>query len=307
VSIPVQSPELDAYLAFLAVEKGLAPNSLESYARDLNKYVEHLARRARSPLVAERADVVMFLKLLRDGGLSAASVMRALSAVRGFHRYLVREGLTQTNPASEIDRPRRGLSLPKVLSVEEVERLVTAPSGDEPKDLRDRAMLELLYAAGLRVSEIVGLKTLDLDLGSGLVTVTGKGSKQRVVPLGEEAQARIAGYLMHARPLLDRTRRSAHLFLNTRGARLTRQGLWKILRGRARQAGLARRVTPHTLRHSFATHLLEGGADIRTVQVLLGHADISTTQIYTHVGRDALRRVFERAHPRARVRARARP
>ncbi|MBK7975006.1 MAG: site-specific tyrosine recombinase XerD [Deltaproteobacteria bacterium] len=300
------SAHLDAYLAFLAVEKGLAPNSLDGYARDLGKYEEHLERHGRDALGAERTEVVAFLKLLVDGGLAPSSVSRALSAVRGFHRHLVREGIRATNPTTEIDRPRRGLKLPSVLSVEEIERLVTSPAGDSPKDLRDRAMLELLYASGLRVSEIVGLGTLDVDLGSGLVTVLGKGSKQRVVPLGEEAHARVSSYLAHGRRLLDRTRRSPMLFLNTRGGKLTRQGFWKILRARARQAGLARRVTPHTLRHSFATHLLEGGADIRTVQVLLGHADVSTTQIYTHVSRDSLRRVYERAHPRARPARRAR-
>lgn len=300
------SAHLDAYLAFLAVEKGLAPNSLDGYARDLGKYEEHLERHGRDALSAERTEVVAFLKLLVDGGLKPASVSRALSAVRGFHRHLLREGIRSTNPTTEIDRPRRGLKLPSVLTIEEIERLVTVPAGESPKDLRDRAMLELLYASGLRVSEIVGLETLDVDLGAGLVTVLGKGSKQRVVPLGEEAHARVSAYLAHGRRLLDRTRRSPMLFLNARGGRLSRQGFWKILRARARQAGLARRVTPHTLRHSFATHLLEGGADIRTVQVLLGHADVSTTQIYTHVGRDSLRRVYERAHPRARPARRAR-
>lgn len=300
------STHLDAYLAFLAVEKGLAPNSLDGYARDLGKYEEHLERHGRDALSAERTEVVAFLKLLVDGGLKPTSVSRALSAVRGFHRHLVRDGVRATNPTTEIDRPRRGLKLPSVLTVEEIERLVTVPAGETPRDLRDRAMLELLYASGLRVSEIVGLGTLDVDLGAGLVTVLGKGSKQRVVPLGEEAHARISAYLAHGRRLLDRTRRSPMLFLNARGGRLTRQGFWKILRARARQAGLSRRVTPHTLRHSFATHLLEGGADIRTVQVLLGHADVSTTQIYTHVGRDSLRRVYERAHPRARPARRAR-
>ncbi len=300
------SAHLDAYLAFLAVEKGLAPNSLDGYARDLGKYEEHLERHGRDVLTAERTEVVGFLKLLVDGGLKPASVSRALSAVRGFHRHLVRDGVRATNPTTEIDRPRRGLKLPSVLTVEEIERLVTVPAGETPRDLRDRAMLELLYASGLRVSEIVGLGTLDLDLGAGLVTVLGKGSKQRVVPLGEEAHARISAYLAHGRRLLDRTRRSPMLFLNARGGKLTRQGFWKILRARARQAGISRRVTPHTLRHSFATHLLEGGADIRTVQVLLGHADVSTTQIYTHVGRDSLRRVYERAHPRARPARRAR-
>lgn len=301
------STQLDAYLAFLAVEKGLAANSLEAYARDLGKYEEHLERRGRTAIDAERADVVAFLKLLVDGGLKPNSVARTLSAVRGFQRHLVREGSRATNPTRDVARPRRGLKLPAVLSVEEIERLVTSPGGDGPKDLRDRAMLELIYASGLRVSEIVGLATLDVDLGSGLVTVTGKGSKQRVVPLGEEAQARVVAYLQHGRRFLDRSRRSPWLFLNVRGGKLTRQGFWKILRERALVAGLSRRVTPHVLRHSFATHLLEGGADLRTVQVLLGHADVSTTQIYTHVSRDSLRRVYERAHPRANPSKRARP
>ncbi len=300
------SAQLDAYLAFLAVEKGLAPNSLEAYSRDLGKYEEHLERRGRSALQAERVDVVGFLKILVDGGLAPSSVARTLSAVRGFHRHLVREGVRPTNPTRDVARPRRGLKLPAVLSVEEIERLVTSPDGDSAKDLRDRAMLELLYASGLRVSEIVGLATLDVDLGAGLVTVTGKGSKQRVVPLGEEAQVRVSTYLLHGRRFLDRTRRSPWLFVNARGGKLTRQGFWKILRERALAAGLSRRVTPHVLRHSFATHLLEGGADLRTVQVLLGHADVSTTQIYTHVSRDSLRRVWERAHPRAHPSRRSR-
>ena len=245
-----------------------------------------------------RADLGKYLSSLRARGLSARSASRALSAVRGFYAFAAAHLGFAEDPTADLTNPKTGLSLPKALTEPEVEALLASPEVAEPLGLRDRAMLELLYASGLRVSEIVGLESDRLDLESGILRVRGKGGKERLVPFGRSAARWVARYLQSARPLLDR-RRSPHLFLSTRGSAMTRQRFWQLIERYGRAAGIRGRLTPHSLRHSFATHLLEHGADLRALQMMLGHADISTTQIYTQVSRSRLRRVYDEFHPRA--------
>jgi integrase/recombinase XerD len=289
---------LDHFLNYLTVERGLSRNTLEAYGRDLARYLDHLERDGVShPDEIAAAQVLRFLGRLKEEGLCARSRARSLVALRVFHRFLLAEKLASGNPTAQVEAPRSLSRLPHTLSPEEVERLLGAPAGEEPRDLRDRAMLELLYATGLRVSELVGLKVADLQLDVGYLFAFGKGSKRRIVPMGEAAVLELRRYLGLGRPFLDREA-SPVLFLNRSGQGLTRQGFWKIIKRRAREAGIARNITPHTLRHSFATHLLENGADLRAVQTMLGHADIATTQIYTHVTRERLRQLHERYHPR---------
>ena len=296
-----------AYLDHLAVERGLAANTLSSYRRDLLRYQEFLAATGRASLAqVEEADVAAFLARLREGDdvhppLSASSAGRAVVSVRGLHRFALREGLTATDPAREVRPPAPARRLPKAITVEQVEALLDAAgAGQTPLALRDRALLEVLYGTGARISEAVGLAVDDLDRSAGLVRLDGKGGKQRVVPVGSYARAAVEAYLVRARPLLSAagTGGSA-LFLNARGGRLSRQSAWTVLRAAAGKAGLTVDVSPHTLRHSFATHLLDGGADVRVVQELLGHASVATTQVYTLVTVDRLREVYATAHPRA--------
>jgi integrase/recombinase XerD len=299
------------YLDHLAVERGLAANTLSSYRRDLRRYVAHLAGRdvSTSDAVAEE-DVSAFLVALREGDedhppLAANSAARAVVAVRGFHRFLLREGLTTVDPARGIRPPAPPKRLPKAISVQDVEALLAAAGADEtPRALRDRALLELLYGCGARISEAVGLDVDDLDAdpaGSGTVRLRGKGGKERVVPVGSYARDAVSAYLVRGRPALAASGSgSPALFLNARGGRLSRQSAWTVLRAAAERAGLRRAVSPHTLRHSFATHLLDGGADVRVVQELLGHASVTTTQVYTLVTVDRLREVYATSHPRAR-------
>lgn len=296
------------YLDHLAVERGLAANSLSSYRRDLLRYSALLQARGLSSLdqVGER-DVAAFVAALREGDnqhppLAASSAGRAVVAVRGLHRFALREGLTLTDPASEVRPPVPVRRLPKAISTDEVEALLAAAGFDRTAlALRDQALLELLYGTGARISEAVGLAVDDLDLEVGVVRLQGKGSKQRVVPVGSYARAAVEAYLVRGRPQLSAVGRgSASLFLNARGGRLSRQSAWLVLRTVADKAGLRGVVSPHTLRHSFATHLLDGGADIRVVQELLGHASVTTTQVYTLVTVDRLREVYATAHPRAR-------
>jgi integrase/recombinase XerD len=300
---------VSAYLDHLAVERGLAANTLLSYRRDLRRYLALLATAGKPDLalVAE-ADVSGFLATLREGegehpALSASSAGRALVAVRGLHRFALREGLTKDDPAREVKPPTPARRLPKAISVEEVEQLLAAAGVDEtPRAVRDRALLELLYGTGARISEAVGLVVDDLDRGSGLVRLDGKGGKQRMVPVGSYAQRAVEDYLVRGRPALAAAGHGTPaLFLNARGGRLSRQSAWTVLRAAADRAGLTARVSPHTLRHSFATHLLDGGADVRVVQELLGHASVTTTQVYTLVTVDRLREVYATAHPRARA------
>jgi integrase/recombinase XerD len=292
--------QIDQYLGHLVVERGLSKHTLESYGRDLRRYQEFLGKRGLDDLSAAReGDLLEFLLGLAKEGLSARSRARTLAAVRGLHRFLVREGVTSTNPTTTIALPRPGRRLPDFLSVEEVDRLLAAPDPSTREGLRDKAMLELLYATGLRVSELVAVETPRVNLQAGYLMVTGKGRKQRVVPIGEVALQWIGRYLEESRPRFGKGRATPHLFLTSRGGPMTRQGFWKLLQGHTAAAGITRRLSPHKLRHSFATHLIERGADLRAVQAMLGHADISTTQIYTHVSAAHLRRLYDKFHPRA--------
>ncbi|WP_157244820.1 site-specific tyrosine recombinase XerD [Nonomuraea typhae] len=296
---------LSSYLAHLAVERGLAANTLASYRRDLRRYVDHLQARGRLELdeVGE-SDVLAFLSALREGdgehpALVASSAARAVSAVRGLHRFALREGVTGHDPAHEVRPPRQLRRLPKAIGVDEVERLLAASGPDgAPLTLRNRALLEVLYGTGARISEAVGLAVDDLD--DEQVRLRGKGGRMRLVPLGRYAREALDAYLVRARPgLMAHGRGTPAVFLNARGGRLTRQGAWEVLQAAAERAGLAR-ISPHVLRHSFATHLIDGGADVRVVQELLGHASVTTTQVYTLVTVDKLREVYAAAHPRAR-------
>jgi integrase/recombinase XerD len=300
------------FLDHLTVERGLADNTLAAYRRDLVRYARFLERRGVTDVTAiEPTHVRSFVASLSASThgpdaapYAATSVVRTLSAVRSFHRFLVREGLAEDDPAADVRRPRLPRSLPKALTLEEVERLLAAPDDATPIGLRDRAILELLYGAGLRISELTGLDVDDVDLDEGAARVLGKGGKEREVPVGRHAREALAAYLTRARPALATARSRAALFLNARGGRLTRQSCARILAGHVAAAGIERRVTLHGLRHSFATHLLEGGADVRVVQELLGHASVATTQVYTLVTREHLREVYDTSHPRARRDAR---
>jgi integrase/recombinase XerD len=291
---------LERFADFLALEQGASPRTSEAYLRD----VERLAQFARikgaaSPIEVSSKTLRDFVYHLKDMGLAPASIRRNISAVRTYFRFLMGDGLVVRDPSERLETPKRWRSLPEVLGVDEVSRLLAAPTLDEPLAFRDRAMLELAYGAGLRVSEWITLSTRDVMLDEALVRVFGKGSKERLVPIGRSAIGAVAMYVRELRPRLERGEGKGILFLNARGRPLTRMGAWKILRRYVEVAGITKHVSPHTLRHSFATHLLEGGADLRAVQEMLGHSDISTTQIYTHVDREYLRKVHRQYHPRA--------
>jgi integrase/recombinase XerD len=288
------------YLGALQSEQGASRNTLAAYRRDLADFLRFVTSRRLEPASVAADDVVTWLERLRGRGLAAASVARRLSAVRGFYRHLLREGVVQRDPTEHLDTPRATRPLPRALSREAETLLVEAPDTRHAAGVRDRAALELLYATGMRASECLGLRLEDLNLSAGYVVCTGKGAKQRLIPVGAEALAWVRRYLRDVRPHHTRRRDSGHLFVNPRGAALSRQSLWTLVRRAAAVAGLKRRVSPHMLRHSFASHLLEGGADLRSVQAMLGHADIATTQIYTHLPTAALRRMYRDFHPRAR-------
>ena len=295
----------EEFLSWLAVEQGRSRHTLTAYRRDIATYEEFLASRGASLLDAGAGDVQDYLSDRRSAGLGPASIARALAALRGLHRFCVDEKLVSVDPTTNVASPRQPLRLPKALSEDEVLRLLGSVAGDEPLDRRDRAILEVLYGTGMRVSELAGLSFGDMGAESGLLRVLGKGDKERLVPLGGCAASAIAAWLAPGgRPALVSAKRSRRddaeaVFLNARGGRLTRQGIWDIIRRRARYVGLETKVHPHVLRHSCATHMLEHGADIRVVQEVLGHASVVTTQIYTKVTLDHLRRVYEGAHPRA--------
>ena len=290
---------LDHYLNYLAVERGLANNTLDAYGRDLARYLDYLESQKIVALENISAAVVLrFLSHLKNAGLSPRSRARALAALRTFHKFLVREKITKDNPTDQVVSPKSLTALPHTLAPLDVESLLSSPKGDSALAWRDRAMLEIIYATGLRVSELVSLKLSDLQMDVGYLTAFGKRSKQRIVPLGETAIAALQEYLQNGRPGLEKQKGSHFLFLNRSGEGLTRQGFWKIIKRRALEAGISQSITPHTMRHSFATHLLENGADLRSVQAMLGHADISTTQIYTHVTRERLRKMHAEHHPR---------
>ena len=292
-------PDLDRFLESLVVERGLRQNSLEAYQRDLIRYLTYLSDRGRQATSLDRTEVPRYLLALRDAGLGPRSVARHLSAIRQFHRFLVRQGQAAEDPTAHLEAPRPWRRLPGVLSSEEVDRLLAAPAAANPRELRNRAMLELMYASGLRVSELVGLRLGDVNLGVGIVRVVGKGDKERLVPLGEEAVAWLDRYLAAARPDILQGRVCGYLFPTSRSCCMTRQAFWLLIKRYALEAGISKTLSPHTLRHAFATHLLNHGADLRVVQMLLGHSDLSTTQIYTHVARERLKQVHARHHPRA--------
>jgi integrase/recombinase XerD len=297
---------VEGYLDHLAVERGLAVNTLGAYRRDLRRYVDFLAARGlRDPGRVREQEVTDFLAAIRTGDdgaapLRASSAARTVVAVRGLHKFLALEGRTATDPAGLVQPPTTPKRLPKAISLDAVERLLAGVNPEGETGLRDRALLELLYGCGARISEAVGCAVDDLDLGSGLVRLRGKGSKERIVPVGSYAVAALDAYLVRGRPALaEKGRGTPAVFLNARGGPLSRQSAWAVLAGAAERAGLTGTVSPHTLRHSFATHLLEGGADVRVVQELLGHASVSTTQLYTRVTADTLREVYAASHPRA--------
>jgi integrase/recombinase XerD len=293
-------PALDLFLDHVRVEKGLARNSVEGYGRDLRRYLDHLETLGVPDWGAVgRAEIQAHLAELTRLGLSPRSQARALSAIRALHKLLAAERITPGDPSDEIDSPRKERRLPQPLSPAECAAVLAAPDPRTPAGRRDRAMLELLYATGLRVSELCGLLLNDVDLEARVLTARGKGSKERLVPVGAPAAEAVKAYLSTAREALLHGRRSKDLFVTPRGGRLTRHGFAKILDRCARKAGIRRRISPHKLRHAFATHLLAGGADLRAVQAMLGHADVSTTQIYTHVDTTQARRLYDRFHPRA--------
>jgi integrase/recombinase XerD len=292
-------PAIDRFLQYLVVEKGLARSTVEAYSRDLAAYAGFLVRKGADRLSEEDTGRILeHLIDLRKSGLSARSRARHLASIRGLYRFLARERHLASDPSRLVELPRMTMKLPEVLSVAEIRRLLETPDPARPRGARDAAMIELMYAAGLRVSELVGLRRHDVNLEAGFVRVRGKGGKERVVPIGSFARQKVGTYLADSRPLLLGKRTSAYLFVARAGRPMSRQGFWKLLRNCGRKAGLRRPVSPHTLRHSFASHLLEGGADLRVVQVMLGHADIATTQIYTHVAREQLQSIHRRCHPR---------
>jgi integrase/recombinase XerD len=305
-------PEVDArfeglvldFLSYLELERGLSRNTLNAYRTDLLQYGEFLGEHELDALDARPADIGDFLADLATGNgrpaCSASTVHRKTACLRSFYKHLRRDELIGDDPTAALSAPRRAKKLPQVLNYAEVQQLLAAPRGSEPTTLRDRALLETMYACGLRASETIGLEMTDIDLEEGLLRARGKGSKERIVPLGRKAIAAIAAYLRGGRPkLVPPERHEARLFVNFRGGPLSRQGLYKIVQRHAREAGLSGRMSPHTLRHSFATHLLSGGCDLRAVQEMLGHADIATTQMYTHLSGERLKEVYFEAHPRA--------
>jgi len=292
----MQSDLLKRFLNYLAVEKGLSRNTLESYGRDLRKYFLFMEPKSHDAIGQQ--DVLEFLAGLSAEGNSTPSAARCLSAVRGFHRFLLTEGLSVFDPTVNIETPHGWSRLPKTLSSSDVDSLLGQPDLSTTLGIRDKAMLEVIYATGLRVSELVGLRLQDINLERGFVIVVGKGSKERAVPLGEVASVRLQEYLDRSRPLLLKGQGTDALFVSSRRRQVTRQMFWQRIKFYVRKAGITRNVSPHTLRHSFATHLLDNGADLRAVQAMLGHSDISTTQIYTHVSRERLKRIHEKHHPR---------
>jgi integrase/recombinase XerD len=294
------------FLAYLELERGLSRNTLEAYRSDLLQFGEFLDRQDLSALEAEHRNLAAFLSELAAGTqerapVSAATLARKVACLRSFYRHLRREGAIEHDPTAELRGPHKTQRLPRVLTREEVGKLLSEPKGTEPGALRDRALLEVMYACGLRASEAIGLQTGDVDLDEGMLCARGKGSKERLVPIGRQAVAALRVYEQRGRPALVAQKAETRLFVNRRGSGLTRQGLYKIVQGHARGAGLEQKMSPHTLRHSFATHLLAGGCDLRSLQEMLGHADLATTQIYTHLSAERLKDVYFRAHPRAKT------
>jgi integrase/recombinase XerD len=290
---------IETYLRFLRDVRRVAANTVESYGRDLAALHAFAERRKRSVEALDRHDLEAFVRDLMTSGLSPRSVARTVASVRGFYKFVALEQKLEESAAADLKAPRAWPALPKFLGLDEVDRLLAQPETATPRGLRDKAMLEVLYASGMRVSELVSLKPGDLNLDQGYITCLGKGDKERIVPVGHDATDWLRRYLRDGRSALVQKRPSPWLFVNARGGRLSRVGFWKILKAHGISAGISRQISPHVLRHSFATHLLERGADLRAIQVMLGHADLSTTQIYTHVLEARLRAVYDRFHPRA--------
>jgi integrase/recombinase XerD len=298
--VPRTADPVVGYLRHLEVERRLALNTLEAYRRDLTRLAAFALEAAKPIGALTRVDLEAFVRDAMTAGLSPTSAARLVATVRGFYRFLRISGGVATNPADDLQAPRAFASLPRFLALDDIDRLMAAPDVSTVRGLRDRALIEVLYATGLRVSELVGLRLTDVRLEEGYLQCLGKGGKERLVPLGDEAVGWVRRYLTNSRPTLGRGRQSVWLFLNAReGARLSRLGFWKLLKAYGRRAGIRAHLSPHVLRHSFATHLLERGADLRAIQTMLGHADLSTTQIYTHVLEARLRQVYDRYHPRA--------
>jgi integrase/recombinase XerD len=294
------------FLAYLELERGLSRNTLEAYRSDLLQFGEFLSRRELDPLAIKPTDLAAFVSELAEGRdgkppVASATLQRKVACLRSFYRHLRRDQILDHDPTAELRGPRRKARLPNVLSRDEVRHLLAQPSGTSPAALRDRALLETMYACGLRASEAIGLELTELDLEAGILRARGKGSKERIVPIGGKAIEALGVYLDRGRPRVVGLRDEPAVFVNLRGTRLSRQGLYKIVQRHARTAGLEARMSPHTLRHTFATHLLAGGCDLRSLQEMLGHADIGTTQIYTHLSADRLREVYFDAHPRAQI------
>jgi len=289
---------IDQYVGYLRDVRRMSPNTVESYARDLAQLAGFASKRDQSVDALQRQDLESFVRQLMSSGLSPRSVARAVACVRGFYRFVAMEHRQDTSPADDLRPPRAWAALPKFLSLDEVDQLLGQPDTSTARGLRDKALIEVLYATGLRVSELVALRAGDLSLDEGYLTCIGKGDKQRMVPLGHEAAEWVRRYLRDGRPKLLGKKSSPWLFVNARGGALSRVGFWKILKEYGLKAGLSRDISPHVLRHSFATHLLERGADLRMIQMMLGHADLSTTQIYTHVLEARLRASYDRFHPR---------
>ncbi len=290
---------LDQFLSHLRIERGLSDNTVSSYSSDLVKYFGYLSQIKRIPLQVTREDIAEYTGVMKNkNGYSARTIARNLSAIKMFYRFLITEGRLTINPARLLDPVKLPGRLPGTLSHDEVERLLNCPDIKTALGQRDSAMLELLYATGLRVSELVGLHLVNMNLEPGYIRTIGKGSKERIVPMGDKARDALKLYLSYGRRELIREKNSPFLFLNAKGDSMSRQGFWKIIKKYGIMAGITKKITPHSLRHSFATHLLEGGADLRSVQIMLGHSDISTTQIYTHVSRERLKKIHEKYHPR---------
>jgi len=296
--------QITDFLAYLELERGLSRNTLDAYRSDLLQFGEFLDRRGLELTETRHGDIAAFLTQLAQGAgerapLAAATLARKIASLRSFYRHLRREGTLEHDPTADLRGPRKTRTLPRVLSREEVARLLSEPRGANPRDLRDRALLEVMYACGLRASEAIGLELADVDLEEGMLRARGKGSKERIVPVGRQAVAALRAYLRSGRPALLGARPEPRLFVSRRGCGLTRQGLYKIVQGHARGAGLQAKISPHTLRHTFATHLLAGGCDLRSLQEMLGHADLATTQVYTHLSAERLKDAYFSAHPRA--------
>jgi len=290
---------LDQFLHYIVVEKGLSKNTIDAYSHGLNRFLDYLRKKGIQEISSvSKFDVRAFLLVLKKQGLSTKTVLRNLVAIRTLFQFLIREGILEANPIEELESPKIAKTLPEILTLKEVEQLLEQPNPQTPMGIRDRAMLEVLYATGMRVSELTQLPMNQVNLEGGYVLVFGKGSKERIIPLGSEAMKWVALYLKAAREKLAKRKESPSLFINRMGSGMSRQQVWKTIKTYGRRAGIRKRITPHLLRHSFASHLLEGGADLRSVQMMLGHVDISTTQIYTHVTGERLKKIHQRYHPR---------